>query len=185
MNVWVRSTAKMKFLEENSVLMQNCPPPIPTGLACGRIHASEVTGRRLTTWSMARPSLLTDYMYQLCPFVTKDVWNPLNMYIYVLAGWDWGMPWILKYLLNLFWNTAYTCVINCGRPSVLETQMRIDISLTAYTSHFPWARLAYKSSTCNKQRVCQIWRACLSTLKTYPAHFWTFVCKSLIFNTIK
>jgi len=42
---------------------------------------------------------------------------------------------------------------------------------TNVASHFPSARLNYKTSTCNEQGVCQTWHVCLWTEGTNLQHF--------------
>ena len=128
MNVWVWRTGKMKFLEENTVLVQLCPPQIPPGLACDWTHTSAVTGRLLNAWSMARPSLLTNCTYQSFPFIQNDALKPLHKYIYVSAGWHIGMICILVALLNNFWKAANKWVKkNCCPSYCLRNINCIDI----------------------------------------------------------
>jgi hypothetical protein len=49
---------KTTELGEKSVPVPLCPAQIPHGLTRARNRASAVWGRRLTTWAMARPSLV-------------------------------------------------------------------------------------------------------------------------------
>jgi hypothetical protein len=50
---------KTPVLGEKPVPVPLCPPQIPHGLARDRTRASAVGGRRLTAWTMARPTSFT------------------------------------------------------------------------------------------------------------------------------
>jgi len=40
--------------------------------------------------------------------------------------------------------------------------------MTAVTSYFPLAGVIYETSTCNEQRLCQMWHICTSWRQTFP-----------------
>jgi hypothetical protein len=56
---WYSDRGKPMNSEEKPVPVPLCPPQIPHGLTRARTRASAMRGRRLTTWAMARPKLIT------------------------------------------------------------------------------------------------------------------------------
>jgi hypothetical protein len=58
--------AKTEELGEKPVPVPLCPPQIPHGFTQERTRASEVGGRRLTTWAMARPRSVPWHSFFFC-----------------------------------------------------------------------------------------------------------------------
>jgi hypothetical protein len=59
---WQRKTEELRG---KPVAVQLCPHQIPRGLTRARTRDSEVRGRRLTAWAMARPSINRNYKVKL------------------------------------------------------------------------------------------------------------------------
>jgi hypothetical protein len=65
---------KTEELGEKPVPAPLCPPQIPHGLTRAQTRASAVRGRRLTTWAMARPPLLTTW-HLIPSFISFFFWT--------------------------------------------------------------------------------------------------------------
>jgi hypothetical protein len=106
---------KTEDLGEKPVTVPLCPPQSPHGLTRARTRASAVTGRRLTTWTMAWPCLL-----------------PL-----LLTVWVWYLCFKYLYFHELLARNSLQTI------TVIQNDINVYICSRWFLQQFPWE--LYKS----------------------------------------